>query len=349
MRINFRKVTLEIGSKNDVNGIKKRRNMSNTNYWDCTVEKKLLPMLEAKQCYTKNDIAIRSFELRSEYGEGIYRDYSFDGIHLSYFDAKLKEDLFIKGECRYDALILSLLVRGEQQICFKQNNQSVTCESQESFMAYLNEVCGSCTYFKNKPIKELKIRMSASFLKKHRLLEDAEKTLLSIQHRGPLPFSSKTEDIIAEILSEDHNFDSKRYFLESKILELIATQINEHLNRQQVALPVDNTMKKVYEVERVISGDLSAQYSIAQLALIIGLNAFTLKKEFKRIFGKTIFEYTLQLRMKKASELLTHTEKPIYDISEQVGYKNPTHFTAAFKKFYQLTPKQYRKETNVQA
>ena len=104
-----------------------------------------------------------------------------------------------------------------------------------------------------------------------------------------------------------------------------------------------NLVKKVYQVQAIIGADLTVQYSIHQLARQVGMNDFILKKEFKRVFGKTIFEYTIHERMKKAKKLLIHTKKPIYEISELVGYKNSTHFTAAFKKMNKLTPKKFRK------
>ena len=82
--------------------------------------------------------------------------------------------------------------------------------------------------------------------------------------------------------------------------------------------------------------------SIKELSKKIGVNEFVLKKEFKRVFDKTIFEYATEIRMNKAKELLTQSKKPIYEISEIIGYKNPTHFTAAFKKIEGTTPKKYR-------
>ena len=41
----------------------------------------------------------------------------------------------------------------------------------------------------------------------------------------------------------------------------------------------------------------------------------------------------------RAKYLLENTELPIYEIAESVGYKNATHFSAAFKRFYNETPK----------
>ena len=68
-----------------------------------------------------------------------------------------------------------------------------------------------------------------------------------------------------------------------------------------------------------------------------------LNKEFCRVFGYSIHEFTLAEKMNQAKLLLENTDKMIYQIAEEVGYKNATHFTAAFKKQLGVTPKQYKK------
>jgi AraC-like DNA-binding protein len=46
--------------------------------------------------------------------------------------------------------------------------------------------------------------------------------------------------------------------------------------------------------------------------------------------------------MELARQLLTRTDQLIYEVSEAVGYKNATHFSAAFKRHSGKTPKQFR-------
>ena len=186
------------------------------------------------------------------------------------------------------------------------------------------------------------------FIKRHKLDEEhniVEKyALLKIQDRFLRPLCPKTQDILSEIFIDTRKGLLKRLFLESKILELIGLKLD--LTSTNVksthTLAADNLIKKLYQVQHMISSDLSIQHSIHQLSREIGVNDFILKKEFKTLFGKTIFEHTIQLRMEKARQLLLHTKKPIYEISELVGYKNSTHFTAAFKKIEGYTPKMYR-------
>lgn len=47
--------------------------------------------------------------------------------------------------------------------------------------------------------------------------------------------------------------------------------------------------------------------------------------------------------MQKAKELLKTTTFKIYEIAEMVGYRNVESFNRVFKKYYGISPLQYRK------
>ncbi len=46
--------------------------------------------------------------------------------------------------------------------------------------------------------------------------------------------------------------------------------------------------------------------------------------------------------MDRAKDLLRSTQLPIYQIADEIGYKNATHFSAAFKRCFGMTPKNFR-------
>lgn len=55
-------------------------------------------------------------------------------------------------------------------------------------------------------------------------------------------------------------------------------------------------------------------------------------------------EYVIQFRLRKAAELLQHSTLPVLEIAAQSGFNNLSNFNRQFKKYYQLTPSQYRKK-----
>lgn len=82
------------------------------------------------------------------------------------------------------------------------------------------------------------------------------------------------------------------------------------------------------------------------LSTIAGLNTSKLKQDFKSIYATTIFKYITNLKMQKAKSLILDKNLSISQASFEVGYKNPQHFTVAFKKKFGILPKDISKSKN---
>jgi AraC-like DNA-binding protein len=70
----------------------------------------------------------------------------------------------------------------------------------------------------------------------------------------------------------------------------------------------------------------------------IGLNDFKLKKGFKELFGTTVFSYLNELKMDYAKRLILDEKKTIYEVAMTLGYSEPHHFYAAFKRRFGYSP-----------
>ncbi|MFQ9510853.1 MAG: response regulator [Lachnospiraceae bacterium] len=62
---------------------------------------------------------------------------------------------------------------------------------------------------------------------------------------------------------------------------------------------------------------------------------------FKNYTGETFVDSLTKKRMKRAKDLLIHTDLRNYEIAERVGYKDPHYFSILFKKVTGYTPKVY--------
>ncbi|MEH7272444.1 response regulator [Neobacillus vireti] len=67
-------------------------------------------------------------------------------------------------------------------------------------------------------------------------------------------------------------------------------------------------------------------------------NLFKIEKGFN--FG----DFLLELRMKKAMELLGEGNMKTYEVCEQAGYSNPQYFGICFKKYTGFTPAEFKKK-----
>lgn len=95
------------------------------------------------------------------------------------------------------------------------------------------------------------------------------------------------------------------------------------------------------QAKNLLESELQNPPSIAELAHLIGLNETYLKIHFKAAFDSTIYGFVKKQRIQKAKELLIEKEMNVSEIAREVGYKHPTHFTAAFKKVIGISPKEF--------
>jgi two-component system response regulator YesN len=103
----------------------------------------------------------------------------------------------------------------------------------------------------------------------------------------------------------------------------------------------------VLEAEKIIRKRYSENLSLQIVADEVHVTPVWLSKLFKKEKKKTFLEYLTDVRIMKAKEMLGDVKYKIYQISYQVGYKDPVHFTKLFKKQCGCTPKEYRKQRGI--
>ena len=83
--------------------------------------------------------------------------------------------------------------------------------------------------------------------------------------------------------------------------------------------------------------------SVADLARRAELSASQLQREFRRLFGMSVGDYLLRLRLLMAQRRLRETADAIGQIAADCGFYDQSHFTRAFKAHTGLAPQQYRR------
>ena len=95
----------------------------------------------------------------------------------------------------------------------------------------------------------------------------------------------------------------------------------------------------------LIEKHLDRHYTIPEIAKEVGINEMRLKKGFKQAFGMGILEFLTNARMEKAKLLLAEKRKSIKQIARSAGYKHISNFSTAFKRKYEQSPADFRKQT----
>ncbi|WP_127531653.1 response regulator [Paenibacillus kobensis] len=104
----------------------------------------------------------------------------------------------------------------------------------------------------------------------------------------------------------------------------------------------DNHSTIVRSVRSFVDFRLAGDVSLPAIADHVHLHPVYLSKVYKAETGEALTEYVYRLRMEKAAFLLRTTPSKVLEIAEAVGYNNTAYFIRVFKKFFEVTPQEYR-------
>ena len=82
--------------------------------------------------------------------------------------------------------------------------------------------------------------------------------------------------------------------------------------------------------------------SIGLIAQHLGISEGHLSHLFKKETDYTLLNYLTRYRIHKAMELLKDCRVKVYEVAEQVGYRDITYFSATFKKLVGVSPSEYQ-------
>lgn len=84
-------------------------------------------------------------------------------------------------------------------------------------------------------------------------------------------------------------------------------------------------------------------YTIKQLNIDMAMSRTSFYNRIKGITGNKPTAYILSFKMKKAQDLLIHTQYNVTEIAFRLGYIDAKYFGKKFKEYYQVCPTKYRK------
>lgn len=134
----------------------------------------------------------------------------------------------------------------------------------------------------------------------------------------------------------------------------VFSQIREELDREYAIPHKEENQSAQYpdapitfheKIIHIVKSYIKKNYrdvTLEQAAKLAHMNPYYFSKYFKGKTGQNFYDYVIEVRMKKAAELLEDINYKTYDVSEQVGYTNPKNFSRVFRSYYNQTPTQFR-------
>lgn len=130
---------------------------------------------------------------------------------------------------------------------------------------------------------------------------------------------------------------SRNYLYE--ILHFLAEQFEMTMN----AMGSDSTDAVLNDVIFYIDHNFQNNIKLDTIAPLFGYNSAYLGKIFSKTVGESFNSYIDHKRIELSKQLLLENKLKVYEIAEQVGYKNVDYFHKKFKKYVGQSPAEYRK------
>lgn len=288
---------------------------------------------------------------------GIFRKIKINGISIDYIDVRHKGPIEMDVKQDGDHLEICFELDGHKHYIQNNGDCLETLNGRYSFF-YFKELDGKLSFFpENGSRRCIEIELSIAFLT--RLLNNDLSVLgefgEKLQKKENTVFinnstiSLQMRNILKELIDPSQKLSGvlRKIAIESLINDLILLVVLQVKEMSHKTLTISSLsqddINKIHKAREIILEKIDDPCSLIELARLSGINDFKLKKGFKEVFGTTVFKYLFDERMERSKTLLLEEKLTISEIAFMIGYKNPAHFTAAFKRKFGYLPSDLKK------
>ena len=101
-------------------------------------------------------------------------------------------------------------------------------------------------------------------------------------------------------------------------------------------------VKQLRQVRSIVFSRLEQPWTVQEMASLAFLSPSRFHALYRAVFGISPMDDLIHARIDTARNRLADTDEPVQNLSEQLGYRNVTHFCRQFKQLTGLTPSQFR-------
>ena len=157
---------------------------------------------------------------------------------------------------------------------------------------------------------------------------------------GPCRLSSCDKSTISPI--EIPNIE----WLEDRmvVVQSLATKIASMVNIAEG----EPKNRKAHIMNAIIKNN-NQPIQLSDIAKIIHLSPSRTGHLIKELFNETFPELVNRIKMNEATRLLLAGNRSISNIAESLGYRDPNYFSRVFSEVYEISPRKYRKKSQLEA
>lgn len=180
------------------------------------------------------------------------------------------------------------------------------------------------------------------------LLSDRELKDFSDIKKGLLEVFKVIKENVSEFTGEDFNNASISKALE-ELMDLKDVLGLKHYGNMIIKSTISfisnykrsKNIDVIEKAKRYIESNYMKEINLDELALHVSMSTFYFSRIFTKIEGMNFRDYLIKIRMEKAKSLLRQGNKSIKQVALEVGYIDQNYFSKAFKKYTNMSPKEY--------
>ena len=161
----------------------------------------------------------------------------------------------------------------------------------------------------------------------------------------PVPDTDEYIKCFDELFNHVSLSFSNRLYRQSLLLRLMAVLIDYHthtlLNSSEEKTAYGNNTYVDMAID-YINEMYMRDITVSDIADKIGITRARLNSAFQKELNLSVQRFLIDFRMHKAANLLVNTTMSVKEIAGHVGYSDQLVFSKAFKKKFEMSPKNYR-------
>ena len=161
----------------------------------------------------------------------------------------------------------------------------------------------------------------------------------NMEHGGNAVFQT-----MAALYNHGIGHGASKFYIKAKTVSILSDMIDGFQPGNHWTHDQEITHSRMLTIEKILDEHLYKNLpSISSIAKQAVLSETTLKRNFKQIYGVSIYEYYLQKKMQLARQMLDEKPIAVKEVGYLLGYEKTSNFIKAFKKYYELSPGSFRK------
>jgi len=148
-------------------------------------------------------------------------------------------------------------------------------------------------------------------------------------------------DLMLNLIQLKHGLRISQLVSEQFVLE----RVRSDQDRQYVPLraQVGASHRGMIEVAQLMEENIEKPLSLDRIARTTGLSRRQIERLFRRHLDCVPKKYYLEMRLRRARELLLQTAMPIMDVTTSCGFKSPPHFSRCYRNQFGHPPSAERR------